>query len=195
MTDVRTALYRHFNADGELLYIGISLRAADRLRQHIDGSCWRYEIARVEVEWFDSRRDASDAERSAIVKERPIFNTAHSPRVRPRTDVPQEDRVNTALPIQAPNGVVVEIDSPAQALAVSIAAGGHKLAYVAACIGRSEAYVCQLRNGKRPIPHKLVAPLCAATGSLLLAQFIDLQRAMEGQGEVERLAAMLREAA
>lgn len=41
----------------------------------------------------------------------------------------------------------------------------------------------------------LVAPLCAATGSLLLAQFIDLQRAMEGQGEVERLAAMLREAA
>ena len=37
--------------------------------------------------------------------------------------------------------------------------------------------------------------MCAATGSLLLAQFIDLQRAMEGQGEVERLAAMLREAA
>lgn len=34
-----------------------------------------------------------------------------------------------------------------------------------------------------------------ATGSLLLAQFIDLQRAMEGQGEIERLAAMLREAA
>ena len=87
------------------------------------------------------------------------------------------------------------VESEAQALAVSIAAGGHKLAYVAACIGKSVPYVSRLQSGKRPIPHKLVAPLCAATGSLLLAQFIDLQRAMEGQGEVERLAAMLREAA
>lgn len=98
-------------------------------------------------------------------------------------------------PKQAPAKVLRQVESDAQALAISMAAGNLKLAYVAACIGRSEAYVCQLRNGKRPIPHKLVAPLCAATGSLLLAQFIDLQRAMEGQGEVERLAAMLREAA
>lgn len=50
-------------------------------------------------------------------------------------------------------------------------------------------------SGKRPIPHKLVAPLCAATGSNLLRQFIDLQRALDGVSEVERLAAILLEAA
>lgn len=98
-------------------------------------------------------------------------------------------------PRSAPANVLRLVESEAQALAVSIAAGGHKLAYVAACIGKSVAYVSRLQTGQRPIPHKLIAPLCAATGSLLLAQFIDLQRAMEGQGEVERLAAMLREAA
>lgn len=80
-------------------------------------------------------------------------------------------------------------------MAVSIRAGGHKLAYVAACVGKSCAYVSRLQSGKRPIPHKLVAPLCAATGSNLLRQFIDLQRALDGVSEVERLAAILREAA
>lgn len=95
----------------------------------------------------------------------------------------------------APSKVLRQVESEAQALAVSIAAGNHKLAYIAACIGKSTAYVSRLQSGKRPIPSRLIAPLCAATGSLLLAQFIELQRALEGVGEVERLAEMLREAA
>ena len=100
-------------------------------------------------------------------------------------------------PSAAPAKLLRQIESDAQALAVSIRAGGHKLAYIAACIGKSEAYVCQLRKGARPIPESLVPPLCAATGSLLLQQFRDLQAAMEEVTEarhVERLAAMLREA-
>jgi hypothetical protein len=55
-----------------------------------------------------------------------------------------------------------------------------------------------MRKGDRPIPDALVLPLCAATGSLLLQQYRDLQAAMEEITEarqVERLAAMLREAA
>ena len=101
-------------------------------------------------------------------------------------------------PTPAPAKLLRQVESDAQALAVSIRAGGHKLAYIAACIGKSEAYVCQLRKGARPIPEPLVLPLCAATGSLLLRQFRDLQAAIEGvteQREVDRLAAMLREAA
>ena len=42
-------------------------------------------------------------------------------------------------PRSAPQKVLRQIDTEAQALAVSIAAGGHKLAYVAACIGKSPA--------------------------------------------------------
>jgi hypothetical protein len=91
--------------------------------------------------------------------------------------------------------VLRQVESEAQALAISIRAGGHKLAYIAAAIGKSVAYVSRLRSGKRPIPDRLVGPLCAATGSNLLRQFLDLQRALEGVCEVERLAGLLREAA
>lgn len=101
-------------------------------------------------------------------------------------------------PKDAPIKVLRQIESDAQALAVSMQAGGHKLASIAAAIGKSESYVCQLRNGTRPIPDTLVMPLCAATGSNLLRQFRDLMGALEvsdARREVERLAALLRDAA
>lgn len=97
-------------------------------------------------------------------------------------------------PSDAPAKVVRQIDSEAQALAVSIRAGGHKLEYIGACIGKSKSYVSRLRSGERPIPNRLVGPLCAATGSNLLRQYIDLQRALDGQCDVVRLAEMLRAA-
>jgi hypothetical protein len=98
-------------------------------------------------------------------------------------------------PRSAPPKVLRQVETEAQALAVSIAAGHHKLAYVGACIGKSAGYVSRMAAGKRPIPQKLVQPLCAATGSLLLAQFLDLQRALERPDDVARLAEMLRESA
>lgn len=97
-------------------------------------------------------------------------------------------------PKDAPAKVVRQVESEAQALAISMAAGQHKLEYVAACIGKSQGYVSRMRTGERPIPHKLVSPLCSATGSNLLRQYIDLQRALEGDCDVTRLAEMLRAA-
>ena len=41
-------MYRHFGADGSLLYIGISLNALNRLRQH-QSSRWFDKIARVKA--------------------------------------------------------------------------------------------------------------------------------------------------
>lgn len=98
-------------------------------------------------------------------------------------------------PVDAPAKVLRQIESEAQALAVAIAAGHHKLDYIAACVGKSKAYVSRLQRGERPIPSKLIGPLCAATGSNLLRQYIDLQRALDGQCEVARLAELLRAAA
>lgn len=98
-------------------------------------------------------------------------------------------------PKDAPAKLVRQIDSESQALAVSIAAGGHKLAYIAARVGKSIAYVSRMQSGHRPIPEKLVRPLCAATGSNLLSQFIELQTALGEVCEVSRLAALLRSAA
>lgn len=95
----------------------------------------------------------------------------------------------------APSKVIRQLENEAQALAVAMQAGGHKLASVAAAIGRSEGYVSRLRAGKRPIPDKLIAPLCAATGSNLLAQYRALQAALGDVCDVQRLAVMLRDAA
>lgn len=98
-------------------------------------------------------------------------------------------------PKDAPAQILRQVETPAQALAVSIAAGNHKLDYIAACVGKSRAYLSRLQNGKRSIPDKLVGPLCAATGSNLLRQFLVLQAALSEVCEVQRLAEMMRRCA
>jgi hypothetical protein len=73
MKNKKTALYRHFDADNNLLYVGISLSAVNRLSQHKNKK-WFYDIVRIDVEWFDDRDLASNAELKAIRTERPKFN-------------------------------------------------------------------------------------------------------------------------
>ena len=77
MKNGRTALYRHWNADGELLYVGISLNAVSRLAQHRIEANWFDDIARVDIEWHPTREAAESAERSAIKTEHPLHNIAH----------------------------------------------------------------------------------------------------------------------
>lgn len=72
--DRPTDLYRHFDADGRLLYVGISLSTAARLTQHRATSHWFHKIARVEIEKHPSRHTALKAEKQAILNERPICN-------------------------------------------------------------------------------------------------------------------------
>jgi hypothetical protein len=73
----RTALYRHWDADGELLYVGISLSAVGRLAQHRASAPWFVDIANVTIEWFDTRAEAQAAEIEAITLEHPLHNKAH----------------------------------------------------------------------------------------------------------------------
>lgn len=97
----------------------------------------------------------------------------------------------------APANVLRQIESAAQALDVAMLSSGAKLAYIAACIGKSEGYVSRMRAGKKPIPDKLVPALCQATGSNLLRQFLDLQSRLDdsAQSVNARLADLLRSAA
>lgn len=71
----RTSLYRHYDAAGVLLYVGISTAHIRRLKDHRFGSCWYWDIARIEVEHFASRPEALAAEAAAIRRERPRYNT------------------------------------------------------------------------------------------------------------------------
>lgn len=72
-------LYRHFNTEGRLLYVGISRDASKRLAQHRAHAPWFDEIATVDVTAFETREKAAEAERRAIQKERPVHNVFGSP--------------------------------------------------------------------------------------------------------------------
>jgi excisionase family DNA binding protein len=73
----KSYLYRHFDENGQLLYVGISLGAIERLRQHSFGSDWFDEIRTITMETFETRAEALEAERKAIKKENPKHNVIH----------------------------------------------------------------------------------------------------------------------
>lgn len=74
------SLYRHFDKDGKLLYVGISKCAIKRFRSHEKSSTWSRDVATIKIEWFASTNDAMAAERIAIIEEKPIWNIHHNNR-------------------------------------------------------------------------------------------------------------------
>lgn len=75
---MRTNLYRCFDADGQLLYVGVSWSTAHRFSQHQRRSSWWSRVARIELEHYRTRQLAERAERQAIRDQKPPFNTTHS---------------------------------------------------------------------------------------------------------------------
>lgn len=73
----KTCLYRHFDKAGRLLYVGIARDHQSRLKSHSRYSDWKYDIATVTIEYFDTRQEASKAEIRAIQTERPLHNIVH----------------------------------------------------------------------------------------------------------------------
>lgn len=69
-----TAVYRHFDDAGLLLYVGLSVNVAARMSAHSAGSEWFDRVARVEIEKHPTREDALNAEAVAIVIEAPRHN-------------------------------------------------------------------------------------------------------------------------
>lgn len=69
-----TELYRHFDNNDNLLYVGISLSTVSRLSQHKDHSHWFKEISKVTIQRFSTREDALKAEVQAVFSENPKCN-------------------------------------------------------------------------------------------------------------------------
>lgn len=69
-------LYRWFDAEGCLLYIGISFNAYSRASQHFKNqdASWTDSAVRMEVERFETREEVAKAERLAIQNEKPRYN-------------------------------------------------------------------------------------------------------------------------
>jgi len=70
---MKCSLYRHFDAEGDLLYVGISIAALARLQQH-KKSRWVHKIETVKIELFETRELAVMAEAKAIEEENPAYN-------------------------------------------------------------------------------------------------------------------------
>ena len=73
-----TTLYRFFDADDRLLYVGIAGTATRRWEQHAKEKGWWDSVARVTVENHPNRAAAENAERIAIQAELPIHNVVHN---------------------------------------------------------------------------------------------------------------------
>ena len=93
-------LYRHYDADDRLLYVGISYSAALRTFRHAqaarysDLSFWFDQIVTIKIERFRTRREALAAEVRAIREEGPVYNVTSVP----RPQSPGEQRVYTQSP-------------------------------------------------------------------------------------------------
>ena len=67
-------IYRHYDENGILLYVGVSKDHLRRLAQHHDSASWYNQIVQVTVETFQSRQEAEEHEDRIIERELPIYN-------------------------------------------------------------------------------------------------------------------------
>lgn len=67
-------VYRLYDADGLLLYVGISSDLADRFGTHAGNKWWWPDVARRTAEGYSTREEALTAEDEAIRTEAPLFN-------------------------------------------------------------------------------------------------------------------------
>jgi hypothetical protein len=92
-------LYRFFNESDDLLYVGITVNASIRFRDHQYKQWWFDEVAYRTCELHDDRADAALAELTAIQQEHPKYNvmgTANEVRPAPPLHVHKERSPSTA---------------------------------------------------------------------------------------------------
>jgi excisionase family DNA binding protein len=82
-------LYRFFDADGALLYVGRTIAPARRWREHERHSDWFADVATVTRIVYPDAASLADAEREAIREECPLHNVQLAiPALEPAPDYP-----------------------------------------------------------------------------------------------------------
>lgn len=101
-------LYRFFDVDDRLLYVGISLHAAQRASSHKRDKEWWPHVARMEVEHLGqiTRSRAEEIEADAIKSELPIHNVKHN---RPQNEPPVLWRCEICDDVIEPGGGWLEL--------------------------------------------------------------------------------------
>jgi hypothetical protein len=94
-------LYRHFDGEGRLLYVGISIDVLVRQASHELRSWWFKDVRRIEITPFATRAEAAAAEVQAIRAERPRYNQQHHPNPAPRPPSAAKERKQLLQRLQA----------------------------------------------------------------------------------------------
>ena len=75
----RPTVYRYFDSDGVLLYVGVTANGVTRMLVHAGQSRWWPLAASCTLEHFPNEAEAYAAEAQAIASESPLFNRTHQP--------------------------------------------------------------------------------------------------------------------
>jgi predicted GIY-YIG superfamily endonuclease len=70
-------LYRFYDIDRQLLYVGITNNPWQRIKAHESDKDWWNEVAHATFEHYQSRMELEAEERAAIKSERPRYNKTH----------------------------------------------------------------------------------------------------------------------
>jgi predicted GIY-YIG superfamily endonuclease len=76
--DGEHALYRFFDDADQLLYVGLTVNLPTRLRDHHRDKAWWRDVVRMTATWYPTRADVTEAERLAIIDEKPLHNIQHN---------------------------------------------------------------------------------------------------------------------
>lgn len=94
----RTALYRLYDGDDRLLYIGISALPKARWERHATLQPWWHLVARKSLEWHDDRASAIKAEAEATAAEGPLYDRSwRRSRSEPRGGYDYSEDVNKVV--------------------------------------------------------------------------------------------------
>lgn len=86
----QNVLYRMFDTNGDLLYVGITMDVESRFRDHRREKQWWPEVRTITLEHFSDRATLKSAEQAAILREQPMFNVQNrTPLKPPRPGDPQ----------------------------------------------------------------------------------------------------------
>lgn len=151
----RTALYRLYDSDGVLLYVGITNMPNVRWSAHSLKPWWK-RVARKDVAWFDERQQAAQAEVRAIRAERPLYNSMHAvggePVVVPPASASEpladdylDDRIEAAAKIRAhAEAAFLRDDGELRALLVAGRAAGKGPSHMAKLTGFTREWVAKI---------------------------------------------------
>lgn len=105
----RWAVYTFRDPDGTVLYVGQSMRLAERMSSHKREKEWWPEIETIEVDHVGSKNDACVLEKQLIEKFDPLHNIALKPKGDDKPGYPQcPECGNEALEIILPVELVAE---------------------------------------------------------------------------------------